>query len=86
MGGFQRGMPCTLVAGLIRLLCTFMSSVSGTVGGFQSGEAFTGRRALTIERLVMSGCGQGHKPANKLLKEVVHRVSRAISRQMLKYR
>ena len=30
---------------------------------FQSGGAFPGRRAQTIERSVMSGCGQGHEPA-----------------------
>ena len=35
-------------------------------GSFQSGGAFSGRRALTIERLVMSGCGQGHEPAKNL--------------------
>ena len=32
-------------------------------GSFQSGETFLGWRALTIERSVMSGCGQGHEPA-----------------------
>ena len=41
-------------------------SLSGCLGSFQSGGAFLGRRALTIERLVMSGCGQGHEPAIKV--------------------
>ena len=38
-------------------------SISGFLGSFQSGGAFSGWRALTIECLVMSGCGQGHEPA-----------------------
>ena len=33
------------------------------LGSFQSGGAFSSRRALTIEHFVMSGCGQGHEPA-----------------------
>ena len=40
----------------------FGSSMSGTVGNFQSGEAFTGQRALTIVSSLMSGCGRGHEP------------------------
>ena len=36
-------------------------SISGFLGSFQSGGAFLGWRALTIERSVMSGCGQGHE-------------------------
>ena len=31
--------------------------------GFQSGGGFSGRKALTTECLVISGCGQGHEPA-----------------------
>ena len=38
-------------------------SISGFLGNFQSGGVFSGRRALTIERWVMSECGQGHEPA-----------------------
>ena len=38
-------------------------SISGFLGSFQSAGVFSGRRALTIERSVMSGCGQGHEPA-----------------------
>ena len=41
-------------------------SISGFLGSFQSGGAFLGRKALTIERSVMSGCGQGHEPAKNL--------------------
>ena len=33
-----------------------------TVDSFQSGEAFTGRRGLTIVSLLMSGHGRGHEP------------------------
>ena len=37
--------------------------ISGFLGSFQSEGPFLGRWALTIERSVMSGCGQGHEPA-----------------------
>ena len=36
-------------------------SISGTVGSLQSGEAFAGRRAITIVSSLMSGCGRGHE-------------------------
>ena len=36
------------------------------LGSFESGGAFPGRRAQTIERSVMSGCGQGHEPEKKI--------------------
>ena len=36
--------------------------ISGFVGSFQPGGTFSGRRALTIEHSVVSGCGQGHEP------------------------
>ena len=42
------------------VLCT--SKKGGTVGSFQSGEAFTGKRALTIVSSLMSGRGRGHDP------------------------
>ena len=35
------------------------------------------RQPPTIERSVISGCGQGHEPAKKLLKEAVDQVSPA---------
>ena len=38
-------------------------SISGLLGSFLSGGAISGRRVLTIERSVMSGCGLGHEPA-----------------------
>ena len=41
-------------------------SISGFLGRFQSGGVFSGRRALTIERSVMIGCGQGHEPAKNI--------------------
>ena len=46
----------------IRFLCPFRGSISGTVDSFQSGEAFNGRRALTIVNPLMSGHGRGHEP------------------------
>ena len=33
-----------------------MDSISGFLGSFQSGGALSSRRALTVERSVMSGC------------------------------
>ena len=48
--------------GVDKLLCLYSGSISGTVDSFQSGEAFTGWRTLTIVSSVMSGCGRGHKP------------------------
>ena len=61
-------------------------SISGFLGSFQSGGAFLGQRALTIECSVMSGCDQGHEPTKKLLKEAVDQVSQANSRQKWKYK
>ena len=37
-------------------------TISGLVGSIQSGGALAGQRALTIESLLMSGCGWGHEP------------------------
>ena len=45
-------------------------SISGFLDSFQSGGAFSGQRALTIERSVMSGCGQGHEPAKNLRRKL----------------
>ena len=36
------------------------------LSSFQSGGAFLGQKALTIECSVMSGCGQGHELAKNL--------------------
>ena len=41
-------------------------SITGLLGSFLSGGAISGRTVLTIERSVMSGCGQGHEPAKNL--------------------
>ena len=41
-------------------------SISGNLGSVQSGGAFSGRRALTIERLLMSGCVQGREPTENV--------------------
>ena len=45
--------------GLETLLSPCRGSISDILGSFQSGGALSGRKALTIERLLMSGCGQG---------------------------
>ena len=43
---------------------TVLSSCRDSISGnYQSGGASSGRRDLTIECLVMSGCGQGHESA-----------------------
>ena len=49
------------------VLSPCMDSIYGFLGSFQSGGALSGRRAPTVERSVMSGCGQGHEPAKKKL-------------------
>ena len=41
-------------------------SIPGLLGSFLSGGTISGRRVLTIKCSVMSGCGQGHKPAKNL--------------------
>ena len=41
-------------------------SIAGLLGSFLSGGAISGWRVLTIERSVMSGCGQDHGPAKNL--------------------
>ena len=62
----------------------FLAQASFLLGtpflAFQSGEVFSGWRALTIECPVMNGCGQGH------WKEAEAQVSRANSWQKWKYR
>ena len=40
------------------MLSPCRGSISGFLGSFQSGGPFLGRKALTIERSVMSWCGQ----------------------------
>ena len=37
-------------------------TISGLVGSIQSGGACACQRALSIESLLMSGCGWGHEP------------------------
>ena len=49
---------------------TFGGFISGTVGSSQSGGAFFGRRALTIECSLMSGCGQGHELVKNMWKKL----------------
>ena len=48
--------------GVEMLLSPCRDSISGILGSFQSGGTFSGRRALAIEGLLMSGCVQGHEP------------------------
>ena len=67
------------------LLSPCGGSISDIVGSFQSGGAHSGRRALTIECSLMSGCGQGYELV-KDIKEAVAQVSKANSQQKWKYR
>ena len=53
---------CFLVQTSVVHLSPCRDSISGFLGSFQSGGAFSGRRALTIVCSVISGCGQGHEP------------------------
>ena len=50
--------------------CTKHSFHLSGLGSFQSGGAFSGQRVLIIEHSVMSGCGQGHKPAKDLWRKL----------------
>ena len=62
---------CFLVQmSLEMVLSPCRDSISGPLGNFQSGGVFSGQRALTIEHSVMSGCGQGHEPANNFLRKL----------------
>ena len=45
-------------------------SVSNILGSFQYGGALSGRRALTIECSLMSGCGQNHKRVKDMWKKL----------------
>ena len=45
---------------------TCRDSISGILGSFKSGGAFSDWRALTIEHLVVSGRGQGHEPSKEI--------------------
>ena len=50
------------------LLCLCRGSICGTVDSFQSGEAFAGRRSLTVvTSLAVSGCGRGHEHTSGLI-------------------
>ena len=44
---------------------TLEDSISGHLGRFYTG-AFSGRRALTIEHSLMSGCVQGREPTENM--------------------
>ena len=56
------------------LLCLCRGSISGSVGSFQS-EVFAGQRGMTVESLLMSGCGQGCEPQETLIEETLAQVS-----------
>ena len=45
-------------------------TISESVSSFQSGGAFAGWRALTIESMQMSGCGEGHEPKEIVSKKL----------------
>ena len=48
------------------LLLPCRDSISSILGNCQSGGVFSGWRALTIERLLMSGCGKGREPTENV--------------------
>ena len=48
----------------------YRGTISATVGSFQLGAAFAGRKALAIESLLMSGCGQSHEPPENASKKL----------------
>ena len=52
------------------LLLPFRGSISDILGSFQSRGALSGRRDLTIECLLMSGCGQGHELVKNMWKKL----------------
>jgi len=45
-------------------------TISGLVGSIQSGGVHAGRTALSIESLLMSGCGWGHEPKEIVSKKL----------------
>ena len=57
------------------LLC--MGSTSDILVSFQSGGALSGRRALTIERLLMSVCDQGNELVKDMWKKLWLKHSRS---------
>ena len=91
LAGYRMALVIVLAGPFLTLLArmgveTTPSTISGTVGSFQSGGAFAGQRVLTIERLLMSGCGQGHYPQENVSKEDFAQVSNASSKQEWKHR
>ena len=52
------------------LLSPRMGTISGSVGSFWSRGVLADQRALTIESLLMSGCGQGHEPQEIVLQQL----------------
>jgi len=52
------------------LLSPCSGTISGLVGSIQSGGACAGRKALTIESLLMSGCGWGYEPKEIVSKKL----------------
>ena len=45
-------------------------SISDILGSFQFGGALSGWRALSIERSLMNGYGQGHEPVKDMWKKL----------------
>ena len=75
LAGYRMALVIVLAGPFLTLLArmgveTTPSTISGTVGSFQSGGAFAGQRVLTIERLLMSGCGQVHYPQENVSKKI----------------
>ena len=67
-GGYRKGLVSAEWPVLLLSCMKECGKWSFHLVSFQSGGAFLGRRALTIEFLVMSGCGQSPEPSKKPLK------------------
>ena len=52
------------------LILPCRGSISDTLGSFQSGGTLCGQRALAIERLLISGCGQGYELVKDMSKKL----------------
>ena len=70
----QRWMACSsafLYKRVYKTICSpCRDSVSGLLGSFQSGGAFSGRKVLTNECSVMSGCGHSYEPTKNFWRKL----------------
>ena len=65
LAGYKKALVCTgwaISHACRKALYLCRNSISATADSFQSGKAFTGRRALTVVSSLMSGRGRGYEP------------------------